>query len=53
MPIEVMAGINLKSKSLKVFCDKFEPQEAIRISASDYVDQGWMKNIPLWAACSI
>lgn len=49
VPIEVKAETNLRSKSLKVFCDKFEPKEAIRISSSDYIDQGWMKNIPLWA----
>ena len=49
VPIEVKAETNLRSKSLKVFCDKFSPKEAIRISSSDYVDQGWMQNIPLWA----
>ena len=48
VPVEVKAETNLKSKSLKIFCDKFCPSEAVRISASDYVDQGWMRNIPLW-----
>ena len=52
-PVEVKAETNLRSKSLKVFCDQFEPDEAIRLSMSDYIDQGWMKNIPLWAVCSI
>lgn len=53
VPIEVKAETNLRSKSLKVFCDRFSPSEAIRLSASDYIDQEWMKNIPLWAANSI
>ena len=53
VPIEVKAETNLRSKSLKVFCKKFSPTEAIRLSASDYIDQEWMKNIPLWATNSL
>ena len=53
IPIEVKSENNLKSKSLKVFCDKYEPVEAIRISGAGYVDRGWMKNIPLWAVPAI
>lgn len=53
VPIEVKAETNLRSKSLKVFYDRFSPSEAIRLSASDYIDQEWMKNIPLWATNSI
>ncbi len=48
IPIEVKAGSNLKSKSLRVYHDKYRPPISIRISASEYVDQEWMKNIPLW-----
>ena len=48
VPVEVKAETNLKSKSLKVFCEKFNPETSVRISASDYVDQGWMKNLPFW-----
>jgi len=53
VPVEVKVETNLRSKSLKVFCGMFTPQEAVRLSASDYIDQGWMKNIPLWAVCGI
>ena len=53
VPIEVKAENNLKSKSLRVYCDKYKPNEAIRISASNYIDQGWMKNIPLWSVAAI
>ena len=53
VPIEVKAEINLKSKSLRAYCDKFSPTLAFRISSSDYIDQGWMKNIPLWCVCMI
>lgn len=53
VPIEVKAETNLRSQSLKAYCDKFHPQEAIRFSANKYIDQGWMKNIPLYAVCNL
>lgn len=49
LPIEVKAGENLRSKSLKVFCDKYKPKMAVRISAAKMRRQDWMINIPLWA----
>ena len=52
-PLEVKAEIGLKSKSLKVFCDKYKPQYAVRLSSADYIDQEWMINVPLWAVSSI
>lgn len=53
IPIEVKAESNLKSKSLRVYHDKFSPAVALRISGSHYADQGWMKNIPLWSVSAI
>ena len=53
VPIEVKAETNLKSKSLKFFCEKYNPGEAVRFSSAGYIDQGWMKNIPLWAVESV
>lgn len=48
VPIEVKAEENLKAKSLKVYFDKFHPNLAIRTSMSDYREQEWMVNMPLW-----
>lgn len=48
VPIEVKAEENLKAKSLRVYCDKFKPQMAIRTSMSNYREQEWMVNIPLY-----
>lgn len=48
VPVEVKAETNLKSKSLNVFHKRFDPEISVRISALDYVDQGWMKNMPFW-----
>ena len=48
VPIEVKAEENLKAKSLRVYCDKFKPQIAIRTSMSNYREQDWMINVPLY-----
>ena len=48
VPIEVKAEENLKAKSLRVYCDKFKPQMAIRTSMSNYRVQDWMVNVPLY-----
>ena len=53
VPLEVKAEVSLKSKSLKAFCNKFDPGLAIRISCDDFIDQGWMINVPLWAISAI
>ncbi len=44
VPIEVKAETNVKSKSLKAFCEKYQPELAVRFSTMKYMDQGWMKN---------
>jgi predicted AAA+ superfamily ATPase len=49
VPIEVKAEENLKSKSLRVFYDKFRPQTVIRTSMSDFRKEDWMTNLPLYA----
>ena len=48
IPIEVKAEENLRAKSLKSFCDKYNPKFAVRTSMSDYRKQDWMTNIPLY-----
>lgn len=49
VPIEVKAEVNLKSKSLRVYHEKFEPQYSVRTSMQGYQTAGWLLNIPLWA----
>ena len=53
VPIEVKAEENLKAKSLKVYCDKYQPAEAIRTSMSDYREQSWLTNIPLYCISNL
>ncbi|GHT49699.1 hypothetical protein AGMMS49982_03640 [Bacteroidia bacterium] len=48
IPIEVKAGENLRAKSFKLFCEKFKPQTAIRTSLSDFRQEEWMTNVPLY-----
>ena len=49
IPIEVKAEENLKSKSLKVYVEKYGPTTVIRTSMSTYRKESWMTNIPLYA----
>lgn len=49
IPVEVKAGENLRSKSLRVACEKFCIDRAVRTSLSPYRDDGWLINVPLWA----
>lgn len=53
IPIEVKSGTNLRSVSFRFFCDKYKPGKAIRTSLSDYKEEGWMTNLPLYAINSI
>ncbi|WP_289301361.1 ATP-binding protein [Sporofaciens musculi] len=48
IPVEVKAQENLQAKSLKLFCEKYHPNLAVRTSMSDYREQDWMVNIPLY-----
>jgi len=52
IPVEVKAEENLQSKSLKVFSQKYNLTTGLRFSMSDFRDQGWMKNVPLYAIAS-
>lgn len=49
LPLEVKAEQNLQSKSLKAYVEKYHPAKAIRFSMSDYQEQEWVTNIPLFA----
>lgn len=49
IPVEVKVEINLQSKSLKVYREKFQPRLSIRTSMADYKREDWLLNLPLWA----
>jgi len=49
IPIEVKAETNIKAKSLKTYCEKFNPKTAIRTSMTEYKKKDWLLNLPLWA----
>lgn len=48
VPIEVKAEENLKAKSLKQFVLDNHPDTAYRTSMSDYRQEEWMTNMPLY-----
>jgi len=49
IPIEVKAGVNLQTKSFKNYCAQYNPAKAIRTSLTDYKEESWMTNLPLYA----
>lgn len=49
IPIEVKAEENLQAKSLRAYCEKYEPKTAIRTSMANFREQDWMTNVPLYA----
>jgi uncharacterized protein len=53
IPIEVKAEENLKSKSLKVYVEKYAPKTAIRTSMSKYREEDWLTNVPLYGVAGI
>lgn len=49
IPIEAKAEENVKSKSLKTYIDEHPNLKGLRVSMLNYLDQGWMENLPLYA----
>ena len=49
IPVEVKSGENLKAKSFRLFCEKYQPIKAIRTSLTNYKEEQWMTNVPLYA----
>ncbi len=53
VPVEVKAEDNLRAQSLRVYCKKYTPEYAVRLSMSDYREQEWMTNLPLYTVKNI
>lgn len=49
VPIEAKAEENLRSKSLSTFVASHPQMRGLRFSMSDYKEQDWMTNVPLYA----
>jgi predicted AAA+ superfamily ATPase len=49
IPVEVKASDNVRSKSLKVYMEKYQPEYAIRISARNFGFENNIKSTPLYA----
>ena len=51
-PIEIKAEENLRSKSLSTYVKNNPQLTGLRFSMSDYRDQQWMLNVPLYACAT-
>lgn len=49
IPIETKAEENVKAKSLKTYINEHSDLKGLRLSMKNYINQGWMENIPLYA----
>ncbi|MBU0764755.1 MAG: ATP-binding protein [Bacteroidetes bacterium] len=52
-PLEVKAEENLQAKSLKVFCEKYQSDLAVRTSMSDFRRTDRFINVPLYAVSEL
>ena len=50
IPIEVKSAENVRSKSLKVFVEKYVPRYSIRLSSRNFGFENGIKSVPLYAA---
>ena len=53
VPIEVKSSENLQAKSLKSFIDKYNTKLNVRTSMSNYREEDWLVNIPLYSIGNI
>ena len=49
IPLEVKAGMNLKGKSLKVYCQKYHVRTAAKMSLRNYKKEDWVIQYPLYS----
>ena len=49
VPIEVKAETNLQAKTLKTYCEKYNPRLSVKISMLDYKREDKTVNLPLYA----
>jgi hypothetical protein len=48
VPLEVKAEENLRAQNLRNYCKKYEPKLALRSSMSNYREEEWLVNVPLY-----
>lgn len=53
IPIEVKSSERVKSRSLRVYMDKYQPKYAIRLSTRNFGMKNGVKSVPLYAAFCI
>ncbi|MDR0589075.1 MAG: DUF4143 domain-containing protein, partial [Spirochaetaceae bacterium] len=53
IPLEVKAGVHVKSRSLSVFREKYRNEYAIRVSAKNFGFENNIKSVPLYAVSCV
>lgn len=50
VPVEVKSGTSIRARSFRLYCERYKPTAAFRMSLNGYQQEAWMTNIPLYAA---
>lgn len=50
VPVEVKSGTSIRARSFRLYCERYAPKSAFRLSLNGYQQESWMTNIPLYAA---
>ena len=53
IPVEVKAEDNLRARSPRSFTEKYGISRSVRLSLAGVRDQGWVLNLPLFAAAML
>ena len=52
-PIEVKSADNVRSKSLKIYNDKYKPEFSFRFSAKNFGFENGIKSVPLYGIFAV
>lgn len=50
VPVEVKSLDNVRSRSLAVYREKYEPERCVRLSTRNFGSEGDVESVPLYAA---
>ena len=50
---EIHIWTDLRAKSIKVYNEKYKPEISLRTSLSDYREEQWLVNLPLYALAGL
>lgn len=53
IPLEIKSGRHVRSTSLKNYCEKYKPPEALRVSYRNFGASDSLRSVPVYAVCAL